>query len=96
MSNPTSCFALLGDRISPTKNRSGQRIYRENDLQIVEKIKNLLYQEGYTISGANKKISTEDISSPQPSQKPLPTDHRKAFDQIKKELQEILEIVQKN
>lgn len=82
--------------LSPTKNRSGQRIYREKDLQVVEKIKHLLYQEGYTISGANKKISTENISSPPPSQKPLPNDYRKTFDQIKKDLQTILDIVQNN
>ena len=72
--------------LSPTKNRAGQRIYREKDLQIVEKIKHLLYQEGYTISGANKKISTENMASPQPSQRPLPNnDYRKTFDQIKKD-----------
>ena len=83
--------------LSPTKNRAGQRIYREKDLQIVEKIKHLLYQEGYTISGANKKISTENMASPQPSQRPLPNDdYRKTFDQIKKELQTILDIVKNN
>ena len=79
--------------LSPTKNKAGQRIYREKDLQLVEAIKRLLYQEGYTISGANKKLA--DGASPRlPSGKAPPAEYRKAFDQIKRELQMILDIVQ--
>ncbi len=45
-------FALL----SPKKNRAGQRIYRQKDLKLIEQIKHLLGEEGYTIPGANKKL----------------------------------------
>ncbi|MBI3939430.1 MAG: MerR family transcriptional regulator [Acidobacteria bacterium] len=45
--------------LSPAKNNSGQRVYRYGDLQIVRRIKQLLYDEGYTIAGANKKLASE-------------------------------------
>lgn len=43
----------------PAKNRSGQRIYRERDVQIVLLIKRLLYNEGFTIAGANRRLPLE-------------------------------------
>ena len=46
-------------QLSPSKNQSGQRIYRYRELQMVRRIKQLLYEEGYTIAGANKKMATE-------------------------------------
>lgn len=42
--------------IGPIKSRSNQRLYRRKDVQALVAIKRLLYQEGYTISGARKKI----------------------------------------
>ena len=79
--------------LSPTKNRAGQRIYREKDLQLVETIKRLLYQEGYTISGANKKLADGESQRPSSGKAP-PAEYRETFDQIKRELQMILDIVQ--
>lgn len=43
--------------LAPAKNRAGQRIYREKDLEMVEKIRQLLQQEGYTIAGARRKLA---------------------------------------
>jgi DNA-binding transcriptional MerR regulator len=45
--------------ISPSKSRSGQRVYSERELDIIRRIKQLLYDEGYTIAGAKKKLETE-------------------------------------
>lgn len=42
--------------IKPFKERSLQRLYRQKDLDIILKIKKLLYEEGFTIAGAKKKI----------------------------------------
>lgn len=43
-------------QLAPRKNRSGQRIYTNDDVQLVERIKQLLYDEGYTIAGARKQL----------------------------------------
>ena len=42
--------------IRPHKGVSLQRLYRRKDLDLILKIKVLLYQDGFTISGAKKKI----------------------------------------
>jgi len=42
--------------IKPYKAGSLQRLYRKKDLEIIQKIKTLLYEEGFTIAGAKKKI----------------------------------------
>ena len=42
--------------LSPTKNRAGNRVYRSRDVEVVLLVKNLLYEEKYTIEGANKKL----------------------------------------
>jgi len=42
--------------IKPLKGGSLQRLYRRKDLDLILKIKKLLYEEGFTIAGAKKKI----------------------------------------
>lgn len=45
--------------LAPAKNSSGQRIYRRRDIETVLRIKQLLYEEGFTIAGAKKKLEQE-------------------------------------
>ncbi|HVF58335.1 MAG TPA: MerR family transcriptional regulator [Thermoanaerobaculia bacterium] len=45
--------------LSPAKSRSGQRVYNEKELAVIRRIKELLYDEGYTIAGAKKKLEGE-------------------------------------
>lgn len=48
--------------LSPSKSKSGQRVYSEKELEIIRRIKGLLYDDGYTIAGAKKKLE----ESPEP------------------------------
>lgn len=45
--------------LAPSKNKSGHRTYRQVDIDLVNRIKALLYDEGYTVPGARKKLETE-------------------------------------
>jgi len=45
--------------LAPDKSRSGQRVYSESELEIIRRIKELLYEEGYTIAGAKKRLEAE-------------------------------------
>jgi DNA-binding transcriptional MerR regulator len=45
--------------LAPAKNSSGQRIYRRRDIETVLRIKQLLYDEGFTIAGAKKRLEAE-------------------------------------
>ena len=69
-------------QIRPDKGKSGQRIYKQKDLDAVLRVKQLLYQEGYTISGARKKMNSrgeQDVES--------------VLESAKRELREILELL---
>src|SRR5690606_8319741 len=50
--------------LSPQKNRSGQRSYRRRDVEIALRIKELLYDDMYTIAGAKKKLQGEIREAP--------------------------------
>ncbi len=45
--------------LSPQKNKSGQRSYRRRDVETALRIKQLLYNEMFTIAGARKKMQSE-------------------------------------
>lgn len=44
------------DVLNPTKNRAGNRVYRSREIELVLLVKSLLYDEKYTIEGANQKL----------------------------------------
>jgi DNA-binding transcriptional MerR regulator len=45
--------------LQPQKNRAGQRTYRRKDVEMALRIKELLYDEGFTIAGARKRLMNE-------------------------------------
>src|SRR6202008_4549331 len=45
--------------LQPQKNRAGQRTYRRKDVEMALRIKELLYDEGFTIAGAKRKLAGE-------------------------------------
>ena len=65
--------------LSPQKNRSGQRSYRRRDVEMALRIKELLYDEMFTIAGAKKKLVSESregvrlkVVHPEPRPEPQP------------------------
>lgn len=62
--------------LAPQKNRAGQRTYRRRDVEMALRIKELLYDEQYTIAGAKKKLANElrggSIRDPAASTTPKP------------------------
>ena len=58
-------------QLSPDKNRGGQAVYRRADIDIVIRIKQLLYDEEYTIEGARKRLEQEasgEVEPPTPAE----------------------------
>src|SRR5688572_17238575 len=53
--------------LSPQKNKSGQRSYRRRDVEIALRIKQLLYNEMFTIAGAKKKLQAEQREGGKPA-----------------------------
>jgi len=94
--------------LAPAKNSSGQRIYRRRDIETVLRIKQLLYEEGFTIAGAKKKLEAEMAGrslTPMPPAEPTPngptpdpaaSDRVTALRQVREQLREILTLLERN
>lgn len=75
--------------LAPNKSGGGQRLYTRREIDIILRIKQLLYSEGFTIAGAKKKLESEsDVPPPAPAK-----DVSKALRQVKEELTAILRIL---
>ena len=46
-------------QLSPSKNKAGNRTYRQKDIDTINRIKDLLYRQKFTIEGARKMLSEE-------------------------------------
>jgi len=89
--------------LAPAKNTSGQRIYRRRDIETVMRIKQLLYEEGFTIAGAKKRLETEMAGrTPTPSSLPARGNGgdgdatKKALHEVRDQLREILTLLDRN
>jgi len=49
-------------KLSPPKNRAGNRTYRQKDIDIILEIKDLLYNKKFTIEGARTLLGSNDNS----------------------------------
>jgi len=63
-------------QLKPLK-KSGQRVYRQKDLDVIKKLQELLYVELYSIAGAKKRLD-EDMKAARRDQLPLALDLKEA------------------
>jgi len=81
--------------LAPNKSGGGQRLYTRREIDIILRIKQLLYSEGFTIAGAKKKLDLEiaspggDVTPPAPPSKGV----TKALGDVKRELTAILRLL---
>ncbi len=73
--------------LAPGKAKSGHRVYKKKDVEMVFKIKELLYDRGFTIAGARKQLSRRRVS---------PEDRSKVLHDMRKELRDILTLLRRN
>jgi DNA-binding transcriptional MerR regulator len=92
--------------LAPAKNSSGQRIYRRRDIETVLRIKQLLYEEGFTIAGAKKRLEAEiagraitpasQTAAAAESEEAATDPTRKALEEVRTTLREILTLLERN
>jgi len=78
-------------QLKPNKSGTGQRMYRRRDVETVVRIKQLLYDDGFTIAGARQLLRGE--ARPGKGQDALPFASRPSRDglrQVRQGLKEIL------
>lgn len=74
--------------LAPQKTKSGHRVYKRKDVEMVLRIKELLYERGFTIAGARKQLSMRKPAASAP-----PRDQVLA--QIRSELRDILTLLER-
>ena len=73
--------------LAPQKSKSGHRVYKKKDVEMVLKIKDLLYNRGFTIPGARKMLSKNRTQQG--------VERDKVLIQVRKELRDILTLLQR-
>jgi DNA-binding transcriptional MerR regulator len=82
--------------LKPVKSSTGQRMYRQRDVENVLRIKRLLYEEGFTIAGARQHLREEAKPAKRQSGLPFPSKAQpESLKKVRQGLQEILGILSK-
>ena len=77
-------------QLKPVKSSTGQRMYRRKDVETALHIKQLLYQEGFTIAGARHHLRSETATAKGQAPLPFPSHSASDLRRIRHGLQEIL------
>jgi len=77
-------------QLKPIKSSTGQRMYRRKDVENVLRIKQLLYEEGFTIPGARQHLRAEVKSDTKQSPLPFPARSNSELKYIRQGLRDIL------
>jgi DNA-binding transcriptional MerR regulator len=75
-------------QLKPVKRRGNRRYYQRQDVLIIRQIRNLLYEEGFTIGGARQKLTGEDARTDL-------TQSQQIIKQLRLELEEVLKILRR-
>ena len=83
--------------LKPVKSPTQQRLYRKNDIELLLKIKRLLYDEMFTIAGAKKQLTRGDRKNPSPQMdlQLSPGADDKLLVLIERELNNLLQLIEK-
>ena len=73
--------------LAPEKTKAGHRVYKRKDVEAILRIKELLYDRGYTISGARKLLSRARSGKG--------PERDKVLIQVRKGLRDILTLLQR-
>lgn len=76
--------------LRPRKSRGGQRLYSPEDVDLIVRIKTLLYDEGYTIAGTARRLELEARDQLHAE------DARSALEEARTELRSILTMLEAN
>jgi DNA-binding transcriptional MerR regulator len=80
-------------QLKPVKSSTGQRMYRKRDVESVLRIKQLLYEQGFTIAGARQRLRTEARPDKGQTAIPFPSQPSSEIQHIRQGLREILSLL---
>ncbi len=90
-------------QLKPVKRRGNRRYYQHHEVMLIRRIRQLLYEEGFTISGARNRLNSEELAevaaplaasvqlhAPEPAKPAVPT---LSLGEIRRELAAILSLL---
>jgi DNA-binding transcriptional MerR regulator len=80
-------------QLKPVKSSTGQRMYRKRDVESVLRIKQLLYEQGFTIAGARQQLRAESKTDKGQAAIPFPSQSASEIQHIRQGLREILNLL---
>ena len=80
-------------QLKPVKSSTGQRMYRKRDVESVLRIKQLLYEQGFTINGARQQLRSEAKPDKTQGAIPFPSQAAPELQNIRQGLREILDLL---
>ena len=82
-------------QLKPSKNRAGNRTYRQKDIDLIMHVKNLLYEEKYTIDGARSVLKGSANKSSLIKTETINEKQKIIVKKIRENLETILSIISK-
>ncbi len=82
-------------QLKPVKRRGNRRYYQHHEVMLIRRIRSLLYEDGFTITGARNRLLQEGGSEPAPIAMTAPPMPRPTVDMasLKREIGAILELL---
>jgi len=81
-------------QLRPIKSRAGQRLYSRENLQLILKIRHLLYQEKLTIAGARSRIAKfADSTEMSDSKEVQDAGKNNLLDELRQDLRELRDLL---
>jgi len=77
------------DALAPDKSKSNQRMYSQHDVGLVLRIRDLLYEEGFTIDGARRQLALAESKGATEA----PARTKAVLAQVRKDVLELLQLV---
>ena len=79
-------------QLKPVKRRGNRRYYQHHEVLLIRRIRELLYDQGFTISGARNRLD-ELVSEPAKSARSSSSSHPNLATVLRKEIQDVIEVL---
>jgi DNA-binding transcriptional MerR regulator len=81
-------------QLKPVKRRGNRRYYQHHEVLLIRRIRQLLYEEGFTISGARNKLDAGESAAKGTSSRPVPAT-QPSYAELRAELIAIRDLLSK-
>ncbi|KAF1040209.1 MAG: HTH-type transcriptional repressor BluR [Herbaspirillum frisingense] len=84
-------------QLKPVKRRGNRRYYQHHEVLLIRRIRELLYEQGFTISGARNKLDgSNEPEQPEIPQRPVISLDEEGIERVRAELLDVLQILRPN